>query len=146
MGVCGGGGLRWSCSAHEWHHQGGDDETDCDQQESSCVCEDLSFPVGQGPQFSQCRRVTVGCGCRVQQVGGGWVGGCQVLRQPQEVQVGSVIQDGAAGSDSDCASQITHEVEEAGGQLQSFGRQAAQSQCDRGRNCELLGKAAQRLW
>jgi hypothetical protein len=40
-------------------------------------------------------------------------------------QVGAVVEDRAAGGNADRAAQITHEVEEAGCQFQSFGRQSA---------------------
>src|SRR3569833_3367432 len=68
-----------------------------------------------------------------------------MLSQAQKVQVGPVVEDGATGGNAYRASQVTHQVEQPGRQLQTLGRETTQGQGDRGRDRELLGAAAQRL-
>ncbi|HEY2111814.1 MAG TPA: hypothetical protein VGH25_08840, partial [Dongiaceae bacterium] len=73
------------------------------------------------------------------------IGGGQMLGQAQEMQVHPVVQEGAAGGDADGSAEIAHQIEQPRGQLQAIRCKPAQSEGNRRRHGELLGKAAQRL-
>ncbi len=66
--------------------------------------------------------------------------------EPQKMQIGAIVEDRATHGDADSASEIAHQVEQAGCQLQAFGCEAAQGQGHRRRHREQLREAAEGLW
>src|SRR3954468_6606326 len=83
---------------------------------------------------------------RIDQLPGGRTGAGQMLCQSQEMQVGAIIENGAAGGNTERTAQIAHQIEQSGGQFQPLGSQAPQCQGDSRGNGKLLRESAKGLW
>ena len=111
---------RWLHLAHQGHHRRGDDEADHDHQERIAIGLCLRFAVGQQPQLMQAGgdahvtalaeggKVVADLGQPLIQC---FIGAVEVFRQPGEVQVGAVIENGRARGDADGTPQVSHQVE-----------------------------------
>ncbi|MNJ29660.1 hypothetical protein D3C77_242340 [compost metagenome] len=71
-----------------------------------------------------------------------FVAAVEMLGQPQEMQVGAVVEHGGAGSDTDGTAEVAHQVEQTRCQLQTLRGQGAEGEGDDRRNRHLLGKTA----
>lgn len=140
---------------HQRNEGGRRRETDGDDEEGVGVGLRLRLPPGEVPEPFQRRRAAapfVSAGRHGVALAGplqhgrhGRIAGLQMFGEAQDVQIGSIIQDCAAGGDADRAAQISHQVEEAGAELQALGGEDAENQRDSRRDRELLREAAERL-
>ncbi len=112
---------RWLHLAHQGHHGRGDDvKQTMIIKNASPVGLRLRFAVGQQRQLMQAGRhpdiaaLTQG-GEVVTDLGQPlvqrFVGAVEVFRQPREVQVGAVIENGRARGDANRTTEVAHQVE-----------------------------------
>ncbi len=105
MGVGGRGGGRGDF-AEERHHDGGDAKAEGDGEEGVGVGLDLGFAEGEGPEFLEGGSVAVegvaapdggvaGADALEEFLHGGVAGG-EMAGEPMEMEVGAVVEDGAA--------------------------------------------------
>ena len=66
-----------------------------------------------------------------------------MLRQAEEMQIGTIVENRPTRGNTDRAAEIAHQVEEPGSELQPVGREAAESEGDDRRDGELLREAAE---
>ncbi len=81
----------------------------------------------------------------LQQVGQGRIGVGEMLGDALEMQIGAVVEDGAAGSDADGAAEVAHQVEQAARGAQAVRRKHAERQRHDWGHAELLREAAEGL-
>src|SRR5579864_2712568 len=68
-----------------------------------------------------------------------------MLSQAEKVEIGAIVQNGAASGDTDRASQVAHQVEQTGGQLQTLRSESTERECHGRSHSELLRKATEGL-